>query len=79
MTESFEMELSLEHIHPDLIDVPVIVHVQTYRGSTEGKNSFDPSEFSVESVILKYDQPHWKPIEITEQIHKYIEEYYERR
>lgn len=50
------MELSLEHIHPDLIDIEVEVEYDEYHGSTDHGsghlNSEDPSEIDIKNVTV---------------------------
>ncbi len=55
-TTSFSCTVSMEHIHPDLIDVPVNVELQEYKGSTSGFSSDDPSEIDVISVEISDEQ-----------------------
>lgn len=52
MKDSIILNLSLEHIHKDLIDMKCKVEIDVYKGSTEGYTSDDPSEIDILSVKL---------------------------
>lgn len=56
MNDSFEMELSLEHINPELVDLPVCIDVDVYKGTTEGLTSEDPGEITILKVIIQEER-----------------------
>lgn len=49
------MYISLEHLNPDLVDLPVEIDLDVYHGSTSGFNSEDPSEITINSIKLTKD------------------------
>lgn len=46
------INIDLGHINEELNDTECVVEYESYKGSTEGSNSFDPSEIEVLSVKL---------------------------
>lgn len=50
MIQTINLFLSLEHIHPDLSDIPCQVEIDFYEGSTKGFTSPDPDEIEILSI-----------------------------
>lgn len=54
MKDSIEIYLSLEHLNPDLVDIPVEVDLHIYHGSDdESTNSEDPSEIEIIKITIE--------------------------
>lgn len=47
------INIDLSHINEELNDTECLVEYESYKGTTEGNNSFDPSEIEVLSVKIK--------------------------
>ena len=53
---NMEMELSLEHLNPDLVDLKCSIELDLYQGTTEGLCSEDPSEVHIISITVMEDR-----------------------